>query len=254
MDEVAELAMVRVALVREGTLRYAVRGAEDAVRLARWLLGDRDRETLLVLCLDVKLVVNVRYVAAVGSLVYCPVHPREVFTAALLCKAASVILGHNHPSGDPTPSSEDCAITRRLVDAGGPRHPRAGPRQRCPRPDVQLPRGRGHAASTHPRPPIKVEDPWLMTDGRKLSAGSLALGACLAARGHRSPANRELDFEHEVIVCDHVVKAAVAANAASVVIAHNHPSGDPTPSPEDRAMTRRLSRAGELPASPCRTT
>ncbi len=43
-----------------------------------------------------------------------------------------------------------------------------------------------------------------------------------------------------------VFKAAVVANAASVVIAHNHPSGDPTPSPEDHAMTRRLCRAGEL--------
>lgn len=95
-----------------------MRGAEDAVRLARWLLSDRDRETFLVPCLDVKLAVNAGYAAAVGSLDYCPVHPREVFTAALLSKAAPVILGHNHPSGDPTPSPEDCAITRRLVDAG----------------------------------------------------------------------------------------------------------------------------------------
>ncbi len=46
------------------------------------------------------------------------VHPREVFCAAIVSRAASVILCHNHPSGDPTPSADDRAVTRQLVDAG----------------------------------------------------------------------------------------------------------------------------------------
>jgi DNA repair protein RadC len=46
------------------------------------------------------------------------VHPREVFETPILANAAAVILTHNHPSGDPTPSTDDCHLTRRLADAG----------------------------------------------------------------------------------------------------------------------------------------
>jgi DNA repair protein RadC len=53
-----------------------------------------------------------------GTLDATLVHPREVFKAALLSNAASIILTHNHPSGDPTPSPDDHQLTRRLVDAG----------------------------------------------------------------------------------------------------------------------------------------
>jgi DNA repair protein RadC len=46
------------------------------------------------------------------------IHPREVFRPAIVRKAAAVVLVHNHPSGDPTPSSEDRAVTRQMVEAG----------------------------------------------------------------------------------------------------------------------------------------
>jgi DNA repair protein RadC len=55
---------------------------------------------------------------SVGDLSSALVHPREVFKPAILSNAASVILAHNHPSGDPQPSPEDCAVTRRLQEAG----------------------------------------------------------------------------------------------------------------------------------------
>jgi len=55
---------------------------------------------------------------SVGSLNSSLVHPREVFKPAVLKSAAAVILLHNHPSGDATPSSEDMEITRRLAEAG----------------------------------------------------------------------------------------------------------------------------------------
>lgn len=53
-----------------------------------------------------------------GSLNASIVHPREVFRAAIKCSSASIICAHNHPSGDPTPSPEDIALTRRLLEAG----------------------------------------------------------------------------------------------------------------------------------------
>ena len=84
-----------------------------------------------------------------------------------------------------------------------------------------------------------------MTDSHMPSADSLALGACLASRGHRPPPNREFDFEHEVIVCDHAVKAALLPNAASVILARC-PSGDPTSSPDEYAITQRLVDGGEI--------
>ncbi|MEW9673574.1 RadC family protein [Ammoniphilus sp. 3BR4] len=55
---------------------------------------------------------------SVGSLNSAIVDPREVFKAAILHNAASIIVGHNHPSGDPTPSREDLSVTNRLVEAG----------------------------------------------------------------------------------------------------------------------------------------
>ncbi len=57
-------------------------------------------------------------VVSIGSLNSSLVHPREVFKAAILGNAAAIILAHNHPSGDPSPSPEDLEITRRLVEAG----------------------------------------------------------------------------------------------------------------------------------------
>lgn len=53
-----------------------------------------------------------------GTLDSALVHPREVFEAALLANAAAIVAGHNHPSGDPTPSPDDVEITRRLAATG----------------------------------------------------------------------------------------------------------------------------------------
>jgi len=58
------------------------------------------------------------HVVSVGDLSSSIVHPREVFTEAIRRSAASLIVAHNHPSGDPTPSPEDVSVTRRLVEAG----------------------------------------------------------------------------------------------------------------------------------------
>jgi DNA repair protein RadC len=62
-----------------------------------------------IICLDL---------VSIGSLNQCIVHPREVFKTALLSSAAAILCVHNHPTGDPNPSAEDLAITRRLKEAG----------------------------------------------------------------------------------------------------------------------------------------
>ncbi len=90
----------------------------DAAALAWEQLKDADREHLLVLLLDTKNRVTGINTVSVGVLDSSLAHPREVFKAAILGNAAAIILAHNHPSGDPTPSQEDKRVTQRLRDAG----------------------------------------------------------------------------------------------------------------------------------------
>ena len=119
--------------LRELTIRYSVKAdatgqpvvigrtlstpAASAAALAA-LLQDEPGEVFAILCLSTKHRVIAYHEVSRGTLDATLVHPREVFKAALLSNAASIILTHNHPSGDPTPSPDDHQLTRRLVDAG----------------------------------------------------------------------------------------------------------------------------------------
>jgi DNA repair protein RadC len=77
-----------------------------------------EQESFVVLFLDARQrVIDVRE-AAVGSLSSVDVHPREIFRDAIRMRAHSVIVAHNHPSGDPDPSDADIDLTHRLVDVG----------------------------------------------------------------------------------------------------------------------------------------
>jgi DNA repair protein RadC len=76
------------------------------------------KEMFLTLHLDGKNRIMAMDMVSVGSLNQSIVHPREVFKTACLSNAAALILIHQHPSGDPTPSAEDISITRRLKEAG----------------------------------------------------------------------------------------------------------------------------------------
>jgi DNA repair protein RadC len=84
----------------------------------RNLLDHEAVEVFLILCLNTKHSLLAYHELSRGTLDSTLVHPREVFKAAMLANAASVVLGHNHPSGDPTPSPDDIALTMRLVQAG----------------------------------------------------------------------------------------------------------------------------------------
>ena len=79
---------------------------------------DSRKEYFLTLLLDGKNRIIRRVQVSEGSLNQSIVHPREVFISAIKESAAAIILVHNHPTGDPAPSSEDIAITRRLREAG----------------------------------------------------------------------------------------------------------------------------------------
>ncbi len=81
-------------------------------------LGEHSVEHFYVLSLNQKNEMLSWKTVAIGSPVECHVSPREVFTEALLQKAVRIAVLHNHPSGDPSPSPHDIALTRRLAESG----------------------------------------------------------------------------------------------------------------------------------------
>lgn len=84
----------------------------------RHRLAHEQREVLSVILLNVRLQPLQTHIVSVGTLTEAKAHPREIFVTALRAGAASLILAHNHPSGDPEPSTEDIRMTRRLARAG----------------------------------------------------------------------------------------------------------------------------------------
>ena len=91
-------------------------GAAGRYLLPRY--AARPVETFGLLALDVRHRLRREAVVSVGCLTASLVHPREVFQEAVVSRAAALVLFHNHPSGDPEPSTEDLALTRRLAQAG----------------------------------------------------------------------------------------------------------------------------------------
>ena len=117
----AGIPIYKVTLVREGRLpcyEQCIRSSAIASTILHSYLADVDREHFIILLLDQKNQVIGINTVSMGSLTASIVHPREVFKPAILSNAASLICGHNHPSGDCQPSREDRALTKRLVEAG----------------------------------------------------------------------------------------------------------------------------------------
>lgn len=114
-----EMVRERVATY-SGDFEKRVRDSRDA---ARFLLDivKTDRftvEKFMVLTLNIKLNINGYFEISTGSLDSAPVHPREVFAPAVQTSAACILVAHNHPSGDATPSTQDIEVTERLKNAG----------------------------------------------------------------------------------------------------------------------------------------
>ena len=110
-------ALVQLPLVRESTGKR-VRTPEDVCRVCADI-AELAQESFHVLTLNVRNCLINRHLVSLGLIDASLVHPREVFRAAIgIDGASAILLAHNHPSGDPTPSAEDIRITRQLIDAG----------------------------------------------------------------------------------------------------------------------------------------
>ena len=109
---------LRIALVREEPLTetpLALRASSDVVKTFAFL-RTHDREEFWCVPLDGKNRPLGLNCVSIGTLTASLVHPREVLKPLILTSAAAAVVIHNHPSGDPAPSSADAAITRRLAE------------------------------------------------------------------------------------------------------------------------------------------
>jgi DNA repair protein RadC len=98
--------------------KYRIEQPAHAYHFIKDILEGQTRELLIVILQNARGYVICYEVVAIGSLSEVIVHPREVFYPAIRHKAASLILVHNHPSGDPTPSRKDLDLTQQLVEIG----------------------------------------------------------------------------------------------------------------------------------------
>lgn len=115
-------------IVRDGTTPYEasalaatdgkVRSPVDVFSLLRERAGAEEQEVFYVVLLNSQSRVLAVQEVTRGILNSSLVHPREVFRLAIAYAAAGIIVAHNHPSGDPTPSADDRSVTRQLADAG----------------------------------------------------------------------------------------------------------------------------------------
>jgi DNA repair protein RadC len=115
-------AVYETLIIKEDIAAYLKTGtrftAPQQVADTFQFLMKETKEMFITLHLDGKNRIICMDLVSIGSLNQSIVHPREVFKTALLSNAAAVLLIHQHPTGDPSPSSEDIAITRRLKEAG----------------------------------------------------------------------------------------------------------------------------------------
>ena len=113
---VAAFEMTRRLRARTPGQRLILSGPEEVYAAFGPLMEDLKREVFRIALLDAQNGLLRDRIVSEGTLSASLVHPREVFKPAILESAASVILLHNHPSGDPTPSREDVRLTRQLAD------------------------------------------------------------------------------------------------------------------------------------------
>lgn len=113
-----ELMTMKTTLaVREQSTGPSITTPEQCAKFLAHV-EDLAQEAFIVLTLNTKNCATGTHLISIGTLNSSLVHPREVFRVGIMDNAASMILAHNHPSGDPTPSAEDIKVTRQLVSAG----------------------------------------------------------------------------------------------------------------------------------------
>ena len=115
-------SLYSLKLIKSKTVPYdtavSITTPSIAAEAARRYYSGADREIFSVFLLNTRNQLIGINIGSIGSLNTSLVHPREVFKPAILANAFEIILVHNHPSGDPTPSKEDVDITKRMSRAG----------------------------------------------------------------------------------------------------------------------------------------
>lgn len=97
---------------------YDIKNPQSVVKAIRASIKDKAKEHFKLILLDTRNKIIGISTISIGTLNASLVHPREIFKEAIIHNSASVVLAHNHPSGDPEPSEEDLTITKRLVKSG----------------------------------------------------------------------------------------------------------------------------------------
>ena len=115
---VAAVELGRRTLAPHPRARLQLRSPREAAAFLMPSFGCRAVEQFGVVLLDTKHRVLRTAIIAVGTLNTASIEPRDVFREAAVGNAAAIVLFHNHPSGDPSPSPDDVELTRRLVSAG----------------------------------------------------------------------------------------------------------------------------------------
>lgn len=113
--------LVSIRLEKEKTLELPINkinSPQSAAFIFEQYLKNLDKEHFVVMCLNAKNIITNLSTVSIGTLTGSIVHPREVFKTAILSNSECIVVAHNHPSGDPTPSQEDINITERLEQAG----------------------------------------------------------------------------------------------------------------------------------------
>jgi DNA repair protein RadC len=100
------------------TINFDIKNPESIVKAIRASIKDKAKEHFKLILLNPRNKIIGISTISIGTLNASLVHPREVFKDAIVHSAASVVLAHNHPSGDPEPSEDDLKITKKLVDSG----------------------------------------------------------------------------------------------------------------------------------------
>ena len=117
-EVLAAVELGRRVVATSPEARVRICDPRDVANLLMEELRDARKEHFIALLLDTKMGVIKNVRVSIGTLDSSLVHPREVFVEAIRASAASIIVAHNHPSGDPTPSAEDRRVTQRLMEAG----------------------------------------------------------------------------------------------------------------------------------------
>ncbi len=118
IEILASLALGRRMIEEKKPIRPIIHCPSDAAHIVREDMKRLNKENFKIMVLNTKNHVVAVETVSIGNLNSSIVHPRELFRQAIRHSAAGIILVHNHPSGDTTPSQEDIQITSRIVEAG----------------------------------------------------------------------------------------------------------------------------------------